>query len=110
MGKAIILNRFQNFCIGQILKALELKKQNEKIKKLKVLYSATYNHYLKIYLQKNKETGRVDLPDFFYTFGFVICSEALENANIAMDRAVARGEHHINKCYKELTKGGRRGR
>ena len=68
------------------------------------------DHYLKIYLQKNKETGRIDLPDFFYTFGFVICSEALENANIAMDRAVARGEHHINKCYKELTKGGRRGR
>ena len=61
-------------------------------------------------IKKWEKLLRIDLPDFFYTFGFVICSEALENANIAMDRAVARGEHHINKCYKELTKGGRRGR
>lgn len=100
MEKNSIINRIKT-CIAKIKE----KRNKELRKKIKALYQASYDFYLKKYLKNNKENKIVDIPDFMYLSGDVVCKSAADKALDAVTYcAVSQGVRGVNKCYKCLLK------
>lgn len=100
MKKNSITNKIK-ICIAQIRE----KRKNNLKEKIKALYQASYDFYLKKYIENNRANKIVDIPDFLYLSGDVVCKRAADQAlDAVIDYAVSQGVRGINKCYKCLLK------
>ncbi len=100
MKKNSITNRIKT-CLSKF----RAKRKKELREKIKALYQASYDFYLKNYLRKVKKYNIVDIPAFLYLSGDVICKSAADQAlDAVIDYAVSQGIRRVNKCYKCLLK------
>lgn len=100
MEKNSITNRIKT-CLSKF----KVKRKKELREKIKALYQASYDFYLKSYLKRVKEYNIVDIPAFLYISGDVICKSAADQAlDAVIDYAASQGIGGVNKCYKHLLK------
>lgn len=100
MRKNTIASRIKT-CIAKI----KAKRKDELRKKILDLYQASYEFYLDKYLKYIKPNNIVDLPDFLYLSGKVVCKTAADKAlKVVIDYAISKGVRGVNRCHKCLLK------
>lgn len=89
--------------VANLVKLLLSKSDRDFQIKIKILKRASYFWYLRE-IFKNRQSGIVDLPEFLYFTGKTINTEAMRNAEWAVDEAKKLGKRHINRCFKRYLK------
>lgn len=93
----IVLNfPLYNF-FHQVFEEIKRKQDDIKRKKTEFLYREAYRFFLDEYLMRIARERIVDLPDFMYETGRVICKEAQYKAEKAMLDVIK--QNRINQCY-----------
>lgn len=98
--------------LGSIKAFIEQRKKRKRkdaLRKLQVLYRATYDFYLTLYLIDVAVNKKVDLPPFMYLSGEVVCQSAQNNAIKAIeDNIIKSGMKKLNRCFKAYIKDRKR--
>ena len=95
MNKVIKMPLYRFF--HQVFEEVQKKQDDLRKRKIKFLYKEAYRYFLDLYLMKMAEKEIVDLPQFMYETGRIICREAQTKAEQAVLEVIKAKK--VDYCY-----------